>query len=274
MALPTAATPRIICHMEFAPVQTRKTFEEAIEQIAERIKLGELRPGDRLPSERIVAQQMQISRPTLREAIKVLAQAGVVSVKPGPGGGMFVSRDVVPRELLRSSSELRLGEVAGVLEARRLFEPRVAQLAAAYATEEDFDAMAETIGRQASLLVDGRMPLRNEDRFLALDVQFHLAIARATRNTTIIKLMRTLLRELEIARDMALHQPLAPPWSVDIHVRTLDAIRSRDLELIDEVMDEHLSELEQTWERETGRALTRPIPAFLRPVAERRSGAR
>jgi DNA-binding FadR family transcriptional regulator len=261
--------------MEFTPVQTRKTFEEAIDQIAERIKLGELRPGDRLPSERIVAAQMQISRPTLREAVKVLAQSGVLEVKPGPGGGMFVASDSLPRELLRSHSELRIGEIAGVLEARRLFEPRVAQLAAAYATEEDFEAMEETIERQRQLLdKSGEMAPKHEDRFLQLDLQFHLGIARATRNRTIIKLMRSLLRELEIARDMALHEPLKPSWTVEIHVRTLEAIRARDLELIEAVMDEHLAGLEQTWEQESGRSLVRPVPSFLQPVVERSRAVR
>ncbi len=255
--------------MEFSRVQTRKTFEEAVAQIAERVKLGELRVGDRLPSERIVAEQMGISRPTLREAARVLVKAGVLEVRPGSAGGMFVVGDVVPRDLVRRTSQLRLGEIGGVLEARRLLEPRVAQLAAAYATEDDFAGLQETIERQRELLRENRMPQSAEDRFLQLDLQFHLGIAAATRNQTVMKLMRSLLRELEIARDMTLHEPLAPAWSVEIHERTLEAIRSGDLERVDVVMDEHLAGLERTWERESGRSMIRPVPAFLRPVAER-----
>lgn len=255
--------------MEFTPVQTRKTFEEAVAQIAERVKLGELRVGDRLPSERTIAEQMGISRPTLREAVRVLVKAGVLEVKPGASGGMFVVGDVVPRDLVRRTSQLRLGEIGGVLEARRLFEPRVAQLAAAYATEDDLAVMEDTIERQRRLLRDDRMPQAAEDRFLQLDLQFHLAIAAATRNRTVMKLMRSLLRELEIARDMTLHEPLAPAWSVDVHERTLAAIRAGDMDEIDRVMDEHLAGLERTWERESGRAMIRPVPDFLRPVADR-----
>ena len=81
---------------------------------------------------------MQISRATLREAVRVLVDAGVLAVRSGSGGGMFVASDYVPFELLRSKSDLRLDEVAGVLEARRLIEPRVAQLAAVNAREEDY----------------------------------------------------------------------------------------------------------------------------------------
>jgi GntR family transcriptional regulator, transcriptional repressor for pyruvate dehydrogenase complex len=253
---------------EFEPVTTRRTFEEAVEQIGGKVKSGDLQVGERLPSERELAARMQISRPTLREAVKVLAEAGVLDVRRGQSGGIFVASELVPRELLRSKSEIRVGEVAGVLEARRLLEPRVAQLAAVHAGEDDFGAMQETIERQRELAAKGGF-LRHEDLFLQLDLKFHLAIARATRNSTVVALMRHLFNRLEIARDMAVHAPLVPDWVIDIHERTLAAIRAADFALIDEVMDEHLSQLEQIWERETGRGLVRPLPDFLQPVAER-----
>jgi GntR family transcriptional repressor for pyruvate dehydrogenase complex len=254
--------------MAFEPVATRRTFEEAVEQIAEKIKAGDLHTGDRLPSERDLAAQMRISRPTLREAIKALTEAGVLDVRRGQSGGIFVASELIPRELLRSRQEIRFGEIAGVLEARRLLEPRVAQLAAVHATEDDFAAMARTIERQRELAASDDF-LSHEDLFLQLDLKFHLALARATRNATIVGLMRTMLRQLEIARDMAMHAPLVPDWTIDIHERTLAAVRAADFPLIDEVMDEHLAQLEQIWERETGRGLVRTLPDFLQPVAER-----
>lgn len=252
----------------FVPVGPRRTFEGAVEQIAERIRLGEAETGDRLPSERELAAAMQISRPTLREAVRVLADAGVLEVRTGSTGGIFVVSDYVPLELLRSKSDLRLGEVAGVLEARRLLEPRVAQLAAVNAREEDFAHLVKIIESQKQLLAEGDV-LAHEDRFLQLDTQFHVRIARATGNSTIVSLMRTLLRRLEIARDLAMHEPPVAAWVIDIHERTLAAIRSADHERIEVVMDEHLAALERAWERATDRALIRPIPDFLRPVAAR-----
>ena len=237
-------------------------------QIAEKVRSGDLHVGDRLPAERELAAQMQISRPTLREAVKTLAEAGVLEVRRGQSGGIFVASELVPRELLRTRFEMRVGEVAGVLEARRLLEPRVAQLAAVHASEEDFAAMQGTIDRQREL-AGKRDFLRHEDLFLQLDLKFHLAMARATRNSTVVSLMRTLFRRLEIARDMAAHAPLVPDWVIDVHERTLAAVRAADFRVIDTVMDEHLSQLEQIWERETGRGLVRPLPDFLQPVAER-----
>ena len=206
----------------FEPVATRRTFEEAVEQIAEKVKSGDLHVGDRLPSSASWRRSMRISRPTLREAVKVLAEAGVLEVRRGQSGGIFVASELVPRELLRTRSEMRVGEVAGVLEARRLLEPRVAQLAAVHAGEDDFAAMQDTIERQREL-AGARTSCSHEDLFLQLDLKFHLAMARATRNSTVVSLMRSLFSRLEIARDMAVHAPLVPDWVIDIHERTLGA---------------------------------------------------
>ena len=70
----------------FEPVATRRTFEEAVEQIAEKIKAGDLHTGDRLPSERELAAQMRISRPTLREAIQGAGRGRGAGGAPGPVG--------------------------------------------------------------------------------------------------------------------------------------------------------------------------------------------
>ena len=249
----------------FEPVRTRRTFEEAAEQIAHKVRTGELRVGDKLPGERTLAVQMEISRPTLREAVRILVEAGLLEVRRGPGGGMFVAADVVPVDLVRQRSTMRVGEVAAVLEARRLIEPRVAQLAAVRATEDDFVALERSIEAMRRICERGYTDA-DEDRFLQLDVQCHLALARAAANPTIETLMRTLIRQLEVARDMAMHLPAVPEWTIDIHERTLAAVRSGDLDEVEAVMDEHLGQLESTWERETARALIRPMPDFLLPA--------
>ena len=228
----------------FTPVRTRRTFEEAAEQIADRVRAGELRLGDKLPGERELAVQMEISRPTLREAVRVLVDAGVLEVRRGPGGGMFVASDVVPVELVRQRSSVRLGEIAAVLEARRLIEPGVVQLAAERATEGDLEALERSIEAMRAICRRGYRP-EDEDRFLQLDMQFHLALARAAGNPTVETLMRTLFRQLEIARDMAMHIPLVPEWTIGIHERTLEAVRDGSPGEVAEVMDEHLGQLER-----------------------------
>jgi DNA-binding FadR family transcriptional regulator len=249
----------------FPPVRTRRTFEEALEQIAEAIRAGDLKKGDRLPSERDLSAQMKISRPTLREAIEVLVDSGVLQVRPGPAGGMFVRSEVVPLDLLHERRELRVNEVAQLLEARRLLEPQVAQLAARYGTEVDFAAMERTIALQREATADHL-------RSLQLDLRFHLQMARATRNDTIVSLMRTVLRQLEIARDMALHGAKGEAdLAISIHERTLLALRRRDAKAIRLAMDEHMRFLERRWESETGLS---PVKRSPRPAKPRKNGRR
>jgi DNA-binding FadR family transcriptional regulator len=253
--------------LAFPPVRTRRTFEEALEHIAEAIRAGDLKKGDRLPSERELAAQMEISRPTLREAIEVLVESGVLQVRTGQSGGMFVSSDVVPLDLLQARRELRVNEVAQVLEARRLLEPQVARLAAIYGTEADFTAMERTIELQREAIGDHR-------RSLQLDLRFHLQMARATRNDTIVSLMRTVLRQLEIARDMALHDAGAEAaLAIAIHERTLAALRQRDRRTIDRAMDEHMRFLERLWESETGQHGIGPASGRRKRVKSRRRGS-
>ena len=218
--------------------------------------------------DRYVLAEGEVFLTGVQACVRVLCDAGVLSVRRGSGGGIFVASDYVPIELLRSRSDVRLDEVAGVLEARRLLEPRVAQLAALHAGEEDFAHLERIVAAQIALEAQGDV-LAHEDRFLQLDTQFHLRIARASGNATIVSLMRMLLRRLEIARDVALRQPPVVPWTIDVHQRTLAAIRSADNERIEAVMDEHLAAMEIAFEAARGRALVRPIPEFLRPLAER-----
>jgi len=241
----------------FSPIRSRRSFEEVLDQVADAIRSGDLRVGDRLPPERGLAVRMRVSRPTLREAVKILVEVGALQVRPGRTGGTFVRSELVPRQALEQRSRLRLSEVATVLEARRALEPRVAQVAALHADESDFAAMAELIALHA------RAPDRaHVGQF---DLRFHLAIARATRNPSLVTMVKLLQRDLELVRDMANRDPFDHRWTITIHRATLEAIRVGDPQRIDEVMDEHLSFLERVWEDQTGLRLRSAQLASLVP---------
>ena len=124
----------------FQPLEARGTIPLVVERIVEPIRLGRLRYGDRLPSERALAQQLSVSRETVRKAVRTLVDAGVLEVTSGRGSmsGIHVRSDLIPPELLPGPARVPIGEISGVLEARRVFEPRVAQLAGLLATEDDF----------------------------------------------------------------------------------------------------------------------------------------
>ena len=235
----------------FTPVRTRRSFEEALDQIAELITAGDLEVGDRLPPEREMAAQLDISRPTLREALKVLSQAGIIEVR-SRSGGTVVRSDLIPREVISGRSDVVVEAVGDVLEVRRVIETSIARIASVRASEQDFRAMRATIDLQRAASHD------DVAYHLQLDERFHLLMARATGNPMFVELVRTIFGRLAIARDMTPRTAGDTALEVDIHARTLSALESRDPVVIDAAMDEHLSYLETIWERETGRRLRRP----------------
>jgi GntR family transcriptional repressor for pyruvate dehydrogenase complex len=235
----------------------RATHHDVVAQLAGAIQLGSLRFGDRLPSERTLAEQFGVSRATVRKASQVLADASVLEIRSGRGSasGIYVRSDVVPASLTASGDELPLEEIAGVLEARRLFEPRVAQLAGFLATPDDLGELERIIDAQRQVAAD-TMQVRG------LDASFHLAIARATHNVTLVGLMQTLQQRLKLARHPL---PLTEEArvTIEMHERTLEAIATRDPDLIETTMLEHLGILEEAWRHQTGREIIRRAPDFL-----------
>jgi GntR family transcriptional regulator, transcriptional repressor for pyruvate dehydrogenase complex len=228
----------------FGPVRARRTFEAVVTQIAEAIRNGHLKQGDRLPSERLLAEQMEVSRPTLREAIAVLAKAGLVEVRPGSGGGTFVVSEVVPAALVEAT-ESRLASIPAVLEARRALEPAIARLAAKNGDDSDFAEMERIVELQHRAIDDWAHVTR-------LDTRFHLQLARATKNPVLVATMISLSRQLEIARATRVDRSVSPESAVAVNEETLQALRTRDEQIVTAAMDKHLRLLEDAWADEAG----------------------
>src|SRR5208337_2985370 len=127
----------------FQPVRTGKVSDLIIEQIKRVIHAGMLKPGDRLPSERELAEGFQASRISIREALKRLEASGLVTVKVG--SGVFVAQmDSKPMSAsLFSILRIQNGTVDDLTEARLIFEPSVARLAAEKVTPEDIATLEE-----------------------------------------------------------------------------------------------------------------------------------
>jgi DNA-binding FadR family transcriptional regulator len=245
----------------FRPIGARGTTGAVIQRIATAIREAQLRVGDPLPSERALAEQLGVSRPTVRKAVRALVDAGVLSMRVGrgPNSGAVVESDVVSLDLAGGTPPAppRIGEIAGLLEARRLFEPRVAVLAGFLMNEDDYEAMASVIELQRAS-VDDLAGVRR------LDIRFHMALAQATHNPTVVALMQVLLERLGVARSVVSIDPdREVSDTIRVHEETLEAVASRDHDRIEAAMDEHLRLLELAWERSSGRALPRAIPQFL-----------
>jgi GntR family transcriptional repressor for pyruvate dehydrogenase complex len=244
----------------FEPVKTRRAFEDVVGQVVDRIRTGELREGDLLPGERELASSMQVSRPTVRLALKELAEAGVIEVRPGRGGGARVSSIWIPARLLEvGAPEWRAEEIFAILEARRTVEPRIAQLAALRAGQEHFDAMRHSIELEAAAAEEG-----DWRKVVQADLLFHRQMWRAAGNPHLERMMTNLSKDLISALEMAMRTTEDRAWAVEIHERTLAALMRGDMSEIETVMDEHMSYLEIICEDALGRKRVREVPAFLR----------
>ncbi len=158
----------------FRPVAARNTFEETVERLAHAIKLGVVAPGERFPSERVLAPQLGISRVTLREALRALEQAGYVESRRGRNGGAYVTRrDEVGGSAHTARRAVKaMGEgLTDVLQFRRALEPSAAQLAAARADDVDNSHLTELVRDTANA---------PHSEYRAPDLRLHLAIAELT----------------------------------------------------------------------------------------------
>ncbi|MER5641224.1 FCD domain-containing protein [Kitasatospora sp. NPDC002227] len=158
----------------FRPVRTGNAFEETVERILEAIKLGVFGYGDRLPAERELAARLNVSRETLREAIRSLQQAHCVESRRGRYGGTFVTYRLPPPDLgeLRRAVQDMGAELEDALTYRQVLEIGASEQAARRAlTEEQREYLAERLAE---------LEQATPDEYRQLDSRFHLAIAELT----------------------------------------------------------------------------------------------
>ena len=222
------------------PVLAERTFERAIGHVIDGIERARLRVGDKLPSESDLADQLEISKPTLRQALRVLERAGVVKVRRGSGGGIFLATDLIPVDLLSVYVVSEERQAIEVLIARRTIETDVARLATLAATEEDLEHIQHTV----DLLARHR---GNRPMVFRADAAFHRALSIACHNRILQAAMRTVSHELAPIRDAYPGGSEQDELTLDIHRRQLHAMRLGDLDALAEVLDEHFHQLEDAF---------------------------
>jgi GntR family transcriptional regulator, transcriptional repressor for pyruvate dehydrogenase complex len=255
--LPLAAKkPQRVSPNLFVPVSTRAAFEDVARQVVELIEKGQLREGDMLPGERVLAAKMEVSRPTIRLAVSNLVKDGVLTVTPGPGGGILVQSRWLPQEDSSSNVELEAEEIFELLGARRVIEPRVALLAATRGSSAHYQAMRDALELQEEHL---------DDRFKAFqaELHFHRLLWQAASNHQLERTLVHLFRLMSTALDTALRTPADKSDAVVLNRELLDAVERGHLQAVEVAMDRHLSYLERTVEESFGRKRIRATPQFL-----------
>lgn len=238
--------------MALQPIRTRKLHEEIVQQLTGLLAAGELKPGDRLPSERDLAEQLRVSRPSVREALQSLEVLGFVEIRRG--GGTFV-RDTNADEVIRPLALVLAVERTSLLdmfEVRRTFEAMTARLAAERATDADVRRIGEAFGRMKRSFA-----ARDAEKGEGADVEFHHAIAAATRNALLVRLFRTVSGEFERAVTVARRRLIEEDREnrrrlVEQHGRIFRAIEARDPEAAAAEMLAHLAYAERSLRKAMG----------------------
>jgi GntR family transcriptional regulator, transcriptional repressor for pyruvate dehydrogenase complex len=241
----------------FEPVRSRSATADAMNQILERIRSGRLHEGDTLPGERVLASQLDLSRPTVRLVVERLISAGILQNGPGRSGSPRVVSIWIPDELVQyPETTPEPDEIFKLLEARRTLEPRVAQLAALRADEAQLSLMDHSI----ELLRSHQNDIR---RAAQAETLFHRTIWRAAGNPALERMMVGLVHDLAVVHDMILRTPADYASGIHLHVRTLEVIRRGDPLEIEEEMGRHLGHFEGIVEDVLGRKSVRASPSFL-----------
>lgn len=222
----------------FRPIVDSRAHEHVVDQIAFGIRSGVYQVGEKLPSVARLADQFGVSKPTIGEAIRLLADNGIVESKRGVTGGVTVIKDDIPTSLLGLVPQRRETDIRDILEARRAVEVEIARLACHRATDEDFERMSESIERLEQHIGDD-LRLR-----LHFDHLFHYAMGRAARSDLLAYYQHQILKQLVIVWPEYFFEREDPVTVIDLHRRTLEVLRRRNERAVDRVMDEHLSVLE------------------------------
>lgn len=242
----------------FKRVRTARTFEDVVGQIADAIRSGLLKEGDMLPGERVLAQRFEVSRPTVRAAIAQLSAAGVLATGQGRSGGARVASMWIPDGLqLRPMDPVAMDEIIELLEARRVLEPAVAQLAAERLGDEDVARLEESIALQRLHIDDRRKAIQAEERF-------HRVIWSAADSPTLEGMLAGLFAHLAVPRDMLMRDEHHMRIAIELHEETLEALRRGSPSQVAKAMDDHLSYLENLVGEVLGRQAR--IPPVLRGV--------
>jgi GntR family transcriptional repressor for pyruvate dehydrogenase complex len=221
----------------YSPIQSSRLYEQIVEQIEQHILDGVLKLGEKLPSERELCEQFNVSRTVVREAIRTLREKGLVDIQPGRG--TFITNGT--SEAMRNSLGLvfKVGQeqaLTDLVQVRAILEPEIAALAAENATQANIAELQACIEAMDNLFDDA-------DKFIEADQAFHLALGKATHNTLIPLLIDPIVDLLwEQRKYIFMHTGGAKRGQYH-HKRILVAVKQGDVEAARNAMKAHMEQI-------------------------------
>jgi GntR family transcriptional repressor for pyruvate dehydrogenase complex len=216
---------------------------QVVEHVRREIEAGHLGPGDRLPTERELAQKMGVSRPSLRSGLRTLQAMGIVTSRRGAGTFIVEGPPRLGRAPLEFLAALHGFTLDQMYEARRMLEVSAAGLAAERATGEQRASMADEITGMFAALDDPQAFLRH-------DLGFHRAVAAGSGNPIVAAIISTLTEIIWESGRLNM-EGMSLRESAETHRRIYEAIRARSPERARREMSEHLKRAR--WEQSSAR---------------------
>jgi GntR family transcriptional repressor for pyruvate dehydrogenase complex len=203
---------------QMRPVNRKPLYEQVSDRLREFIDVNELQPGDRLMTERDLAQQLSVGRSSIREAITALRAQGVVEVRHGEGIYLLRRSEDLISSLAAELVETHIDHPY-IWETRQALETQCARLAATRATAEDLRELDEALEAMAAEVDAGEPGLTGDRRF-------HLGVAAASHNPILIQLLNGIRASLDRTSETSLTRPGQPATSLCDHRAILEAIRT------------------------------------------------
>ena len=220
---------------KFKPIDKTSLSEEISRQIMKLVSSGDLRPGQKLPSERELCARFGVGRSSLREALRCLTIVGVLETRVGEGTFLELNHDKFIGTVLGWRVATERKNVENLMRVRLALESETVANVALHSTQETIDELEGILARMKASLTE-------PPRFAAADAAFHIAIAKASENELIFDLLILIRSQLEQGLLRVGAWPGGPETACAEHRRILDAIREQDAEAAISAMRNHIGE--------------------------------
>jgi DNA-binding FadR family transcriptional regulator len=237
----------------FTPIKAERTFERVSTRIKRLILDGVLKPGDRLPSESELAQEFNVGRQTIREALRILELSGFITTKKGGNGGPMIQTTVLNtiNELFLDAFQLEKVSTVELTVARAEIEKVVLDYAVEFATDDDIQDLQKNIQ-------EARKKIANNIMAIDENVEFHNLLARASGNHVFSMVVGSIMAVVrdhtsrqtsnleDTAKALKLSESvLKSKNAVDTHEDIVNAILKKDKKKAGVLMENHIREVGQ-----------------------------
>ncbi|GAE25679.1 lactate-responsive regulator LldR [Halalkalibacter wakoensis JCM 9140] len=229
--------------MAIEQVRPKKIYEIVAEQLTEMIRNGEVLPGQRLASVQQLAEEFQVGRSAIREALSALKAVGLVEIKQGEGTFVKKVNHDLSSKVIPSVKFMKQEDIRQLFEIRKIVETGAASLAAVNRTEEDLEKINQILEEMKRSEGDGELGEK-------ADVDFHMAIVSSTKNDMLLKLLETVSDTMQVsmreARKLFLYSETKKMKQLyNEHILIFEAIKKQDANQAYEEMMKHIVGVEE-----------------------------